>query len=100
MGGGAVRRSWGRVGGVGLSDRLQVSFAFYARGTLSGGKWAPGCHNLLEKIALDLDLRKTIKEHRNLFSSLVGVRVVLNEGQMQPWAKIYLPWSCSNLIKE
>lgn len=97
----AVRRSWGRVGGVGVSSRLQVSFAFYARGTLSGGKWAPGCHYLLEKIALDLDLRKTInEERRDLLSSLVGVRVVLNEGQMQPWARFYLPRSCSNLIKE
>lgn len=84
-----------------MFGRLQVSFAFYAKGTLSGGKWAPGCHNLLAKIALDLDLRKTIKEERrDLLFSLVGVRVVLNEGQMQPWAKIYLPQSGGNLIKE
>lgn len=45
--------------------------------------------------------RKTIKEEPgDLFSSLVGVRVVLNEGQMQPWAKIYLPQSSGNLIKD
>lgn len=86
---------------MGVSGRLQVSFAFYVRGTLSEGQWAPGRHKLLAKIALDLDLRKTIKaEPGDLFSSLVGVRVVLNEGQMQPWAKIYLPQSSSNPIKE
>lgn len=35
------------------------------------------------EITLDLDLTKTIKERLgDLFSSLVGVRVVLNEGQM------------------